>query len=58
MWRIAKRKMQEVTMGKYSLGIDFGSLSARAILVNVENGKPIASASSPYAHGVMEELDF
>ena len=43
-------------MEKYSLGIDFGSLSARAILVNVETGKPVATASSPYAHGVMEEL--
>ncbi|MBR2938119.1 MAG: ribulokinase [Oscillospiraceae bacterium] len=44
-------------MGKYSLGIDFGSLSARAIIVDVANGKQMASASSPYAHGVLEEMD-
>lgn len=44
-------------MGKYSLGIDFGSLSARAIIVDVENGKQLATASCPYAHGVLEELD-
>ena len=43
-------------MGKYSLGIDFGSLSARTILVDVDSGKEIATASCPYAHGVMEEL--
>jgi len=43
-------------MGKYSLGIDFGSLSARAILVDVDSGKEIATAACPYAHGVIEEL--
>lgn len=44
-------------MGKYSLGIDFGSLSARAIIVDVATGKQIATAPSPYAHGVIEEMD-
>ncbi len=44
-------------MGKYSLGIDFGSLSARAVIVDVENGKQIASSACPYVHGVLEELN-
>lgn len=44
-------------MSKYSLGIDFGSLSARAVIVDVANGRQVASSSCPYAHGVMEELN-
>lgn len=44
-------------MAKYSLGIDFGSLSARAIIVDVANGKQIASKSSAYPHAVMENLN-
>ncbi len=44
-------------MGKYSLGMDFGSLSARAIIVDVENGREIVSCAAPYAHGVIEEMD-
>ena len=43
-------------MSKYSLGIDFGSLSARAVIVDVENGRQVASRSCPYAHGVIEEM--
>lgn len=44
-------------MSKYSLGIDFGSLSARAVIVDVENGKQIASSACPYDHGVIEEMN-
>lgn len=44
-------------MSKFSLGIDFGSLSARAVIVDVENGKQVASSDCPYAHGVLEELN-
>ena len=42
-------------MKKYSIGIDFGTLSGRAVLVDVENGKEMASATKEYAHGVMDE---
>ena len=31
-------------MGKYALGIDFGSLSARALRVDVENGREAGTA--------------
>ncbi len=40
---------------KYSLGIDFGTLSGRAVLVEVESGNIIATAVREYTHGVMDE---
>jgi len=41
-------------MCKYSLGIDFGSLSARAVLVNVSNGSPVSEYICEYTHGIIE----
>ncbi|MGI6536806.1 MAG: ribulokinase [Caldicoprobacterales bacterium] len=41
---------------KYSIGIDFGTLSARAVLVEVAAGREIASAVKDYTHGVMDEF--
>ncbi len=43
-------------MAKYSIGIDFGTLSARAILVNVKNGEMLATSAMDYPHGVMEKV--
>ncbi len=40
-------------MSKYSVGVDFGTLSARAILVDMENGNTVAEAQMEYAHQVM-----
>ena len=40
---------------KYTIGIDFGTESARAILVNVRNGAIAASAVYRYSHGVITE---
>lgn len=42
-------------MGKYTIGIDFGTLSARCVLVNVADGKEIAVSVCGYRHGVMDE---
>ncbi|MBR6514176.1 MAG: ribulokinase [Clostridia bacterium] len=42
-------------MAKYSIGIDFGTLSGRAILVDVSDGSEIAEATLEYKHGVMDE---
>ncbi len=39
----------------YLLGIDFGSLSARAAICRAADGKVMAEADSAYAHGVMSE---
>ncbi len=41
---------------KYSLGIDFGTLSARALLVEVETGREVASDVYEYANGVIDEV--
>lgn len=41
---------------KYTIGVDFGTLSARAILVNVRNGKEIATADSMYRHCVLNQF--
>lgn len=43
-------------MSKYSIGVDFGTLSGRALLVNVKTGEELASASLEYSHGVMDDF--
>ncbi|RCX13217.1 L-ribulokinase [Anaerobacterium chartisolvens] len=40
---------------KYTLGIDFGSLSGRAVLVEVGTGNEVASSVKEYTHAVMDE---
>jgi L-ribulokinase len=42
-------------MAKYSIGVDYGTLSGRAVLVDIRTGKEIASAVLDYAHAVMDE---
>lgn len=39
---------------KYTLGIDFGTLSARALLVDIVSGQEIATTLFEYPHGVMD----
>ncbi len=39
---------------KYTIGIDFGTLSGRAVLIDVTNGKEVAHAVKDYTHGVMD----
>ena len=41
-------------MSKYVIGIDFGTLSGRALLMDAESGKEIAESTMDYAHGVMD----
>jgi L-ribulokinase len=40
---------------KYTIGIDFGTESARAVLVDLADGREIAEAVHPYADGVIDE---
>lgn len=40
---------------KYVIGIDYGTQSARAVVVNTENGKEAGSCAYPYPHGVLYE---
>jgi L-ribulokinase len=39
---------------RYAIGLDFGTKSGRAILVDIGNGDVIASSEKNYAHGVMD----
>ncbi len=40
---------------KYVIGVDFGTLSGRTLLVETNTGAEIAIAEKPYKHGVMDE---
>jgi L-ribulokinase len=41
---------------KYVIGVDYGTLSGRALLVRVSDGAEIASAVHEYSNGVMEDV--
>lgn len=41
---------------KYTIGVDFGTESGRAVLVDVANGSEIASVVHPYANGVISDV--
>lgn len=43
-------------MTKYSIGVDYGTQSGRAVLVEVGTGREVASAVKEYTHGVMDEF--
>lgn len=40
---------------KYTIGIDYGTLSGRAVLVDTATGEEAATAVKVYPHGVMDE---
>ena len=42
-------------MRTYTIGIDFGTLSGRCVLVDCMNGREVAESILPYPHGVMDE---
>ena len=42
-------------MSKYTIGVDFGTESGRAVLVDVTNRNEIATAVYLYSHGVIDE---
>jgi len=39
----------------YTIGVDFGTLSGRAVLVDTTTGEEVAVAVHEYSHGVMDE---
>ncbi len=40
---------------KYSIGVDFGTESGRAVLVDITSGQEVATAVHKYANGVIDE---
>ena len=42
-------------MPSYTIGIDFGTLSGRALLVDTADGREVATAVFDYPHGVINE---
>ena len=43
-----------ISSNKYVIGIDFGTLSGRAVLVDAITGDELATASLDYPHAVMD----
>ena len=41
-------------MAKYTIGIDYGSLSGRAVIVDVQSGEELATSTYEYPHAVMD----
>ena len=42
-------------MAKYTIGLDYGTLSVRALVVDVADGRELACAEYEYPHGVMAD---
>ena len=42
-------------MSKYAIGVDYGTLSGRAVLVDVKTGEELASSVYDYPHAVMDK---
>lgn len=43
-------------MGKYVIGVDFGTQSGRAVVISVDDGKQLSEAVTPYKDGVIDEF--
>jgi len=41
---------------RYTIGLDFGTESGRAVLVDVTDGREVATAVHPYGDGVIDEV--
>ncbi|SFP84241.1 FGGY family carbohydrate kinase [Salibacterium halotolerans] len=42
-------------MGQYTIGIDFGTLSGRAVVMDTRNGTKLAAAAADYPHAVLDD---
>ena len=41
---------------KYTIGIDFGTLSGRAVLIDVGSGREVADCVMDYPHAVIDSV--
>ena len=41
-------------MGKYTVGVDYGTLSARALLLDIETGHEVAASEFTYPHAILQ----
>ncbi len=44
-----------MSVGRYAVGVDFGTQSGRAVLVDCADGRELATAVYPYSNGVIDE---
>jgi len=51
----SKRRGMMMSGEKYVIGVDYGTLSGRALLVRVSDGFEVALAVHEYSHGVIED---
>ena len=52
---MATERHNDVSQGnQYVVGVDFGTLSGRAVVVRVADGAEVGSAMHAYRHGVLE----
>ena len=42
-------------VSKYAIGVDFGTLSGRAVIVDIADGRELATAVHEYRNGVIDE---
>ncbi len=45
-----------MALKSYALGVDFGTLSGRAVLVDTASGREVATRTHPYRSGVIDEV--
>ena len=48
--------MSKDSPGSFTIGVDFGTLSARAVVVRVDDGSVVGVGVSEYAHGVIDDV--
>ena len=54
MWALTSRGMASAPSDRYVVGIDFGTLSGRAVVVSTTDGTTVGTAAHDYRSGVIE----
>ena len=50
-----REELSEVAEEQYVIGIDFGTLSGRALVVRTSDGAELGTAVASYSNGVMDD---